>query len=202
MNQYPFELAPLPYKYLALSPSISSQTLEFHHDKHLATYVQNLNKALESDPSLQSCTLDELLSNQALLTQNTAIRNNGGGVFNHNFYFEALTTPHSSKIPQKLMDMMLHSFGGIEHFKAEFSKCALTKFGSGWAWLVQDGDTLKIITTSNQDTPLVDCLNPILTIDVWEHAYYLDYQNRRADYIDAYFDIINWPIVESRLQSC
>ena len=197
---YPFELAPLPYGYSSLCPSISNTTLEFHHDKHLAAYTANLNKALEQEKDLQTYTLVELLSNESILNQHTAIKNNGGGVFNHNFYFEALTAPRCSEMPMKLCAKIISSFGSIDNFKDAFTKSAMSQFGSGWAWLVQDGDTLTIMNTSNQETPLVQNLNPMLTIDVWEHAYYLDYQNRRNEYVSAYFDIIDWAKVASRMK--
>ena len=200
MNNYPFELIPLPYNYLKLRPVISRKTLMLHHDKHLAGYVSNLNMALGKLPYLQNKTLVELLSDDKILNQHLAVRNNGGGVFNHNFYFEGLTSPNHTQIPRKLKEKLIRNFGSIQNFKDKFSEAALAQFGSGWAWLVQDGNTLSIIKTNNQDTPLVQNLNPLLTIDVWEHAYYLDYQNRRAEYVDAYFDIINWDMVESRLK--
>ena len=200
-NSYPFDLMVLPYDYSALQPSVSRTTLEFHHDKHLQTYVNNLNAALEGSKDLKKKTLEEILSSLDKLPADiaTAVINNGGGVYNHNFYFEALTAPDSTAPSDKLKDALEKTFGSFENFLAEFKKAALAQFGSGWAWLVMDdGSNLKIVRTANQDTPLKEGLKPLLTIDVWEHAYYLDYQNRRADYIDAYFKIINWDLVSKR----
>ena len=200
-NSYPFDLMVLPYDYSALQPSVSRTTLEFHHDKHHQTYVNNLNAALEGSKDFRKKNLEEILSNLDKLPRDiaTAVTNNGGGVFNHNFYFEALTAPDSTAPSDKLKDALEKTFGSFENFLAEFKKAALAQFGSGWAWLVMDdGSSLKIVRTANQDTPLKDGMKPLLTIDVWEHAYYLDYQNRRADYIDSYFKIVNWDIVSRR----
>ena len=200
-NAYPFELMALPYDYSALEPSISRSTLGFHHDKHHQTYVNNLNAALEGNKEFRKKSLEEILASLDKLPNDivTAVTNNAGGVFNHNFYFEALTAPDSTTPSEKLSSAITAAFGSFENFQAEFKKAALAQFGSGWAWLVVDADSnLEIIRTANQDTPIKDGFKPILTIDVWEHAYYLDYQNRRADYIDAYLKIINWDIVSKR----
>lgn len=200
-NTYPFDLMPLPYDYSGLEPSISKTTLEFHHDKHHQTYVSNLNSALAGSKEFQKKSLEEILGNLDKLPDEitAAVTNNGGGVFNHNFYFEALAAPETTSPTKKLEDAVVADFGSLESFFAEFKKAALAQFGSGWAWLVVDADAnLKIVRTANQETPLKDRLKPILTIDVWEHAYYLDYQNRRADYIDAFIKIINWDVVSKR----
>lgn len=200
---YPYELLNLGYDYSALEPSISKRTLEFHHDKHLQTYVNNLNDALSQERVLQTKSLIDLLKNIDQLSSPTAtaIRNNGGGVYNHNFYFEALAEPFSVKPSAYLAKELEHAFGSQDLFLNEFKKAALSQFGSGWAWLVVDEKgKLKVVTTANQETPLKDNLTPILTIDVWEHAYYLDYQNRRADYVEQYFNIIDWNVVENRLR--
>ena len=200
-NAYPFELRALPYDYSALEPSIGKTTLEFHHDKHLSTYVNNLNSALAESKEFRRKNLEDILASLDTLPTDiaTAVTNNGGGVFNHNFYFEALTAPDSTKPSKKLEDAVVKVFGSFENFLAELKKAALAQFGSGWAWLVSDLDgSLKIVRTANQETPLKDGQKPLLTIDVWEHAYYLDYQNRRADYIDAFFKIINWELVSKR----
>ncbi|MEG1994799.1 MAG: superoxide dismutase, partial [Oscillospiraceae bacterium] len=192
---YPFELQPLPYEYNALEPVISEETLHFHHDKHLAAYVKNLNDALSKSEFFQKQTLDCILCNLETLPQDikTAVTNNGGGVFNHNFYFSGMTKEFTTKPSKKLEDAIVKTFGSMENFFGEFKKAAMGQFGSGWAWLVCDKcGNLKIVKTANQETPLKDRLKPLLTIDVWEHAYYLDYQNRRADYVDQYFKIINW----------
>lgn len=200
-NSYPFDLMVLPYDYSALQPSVSKTTLEFHHDKHHQTYVNNLNAALEGSKEFRKKNLEEILSSLDKLPNDiaAAVTNNGGGVFNHNFYFEALTIPSTIVPTKKFEDAITAAFGSFESFLAEFKKAALAQFGSGWAWLAVDNDAnLKIVRTANQETPLKDGLKPLLTIDVWEHAYYLDYQNRRADYIDAYFKIVNWEVVSKR----
>jgi len=204
-NSYPYELTALPYDYSGLEPSISKTTLEFHHDKHYQAYVNNLNTALAGTKELQRKSLEEILSNPDKLPQDisVAVINNGGGVFNHNFYFEALTAPSTTAPSKRLADAIDKAFGSFDEFLAEFKKAAMAQFGSGWAWLVMDSDEyLKIVRTANQDTPLKDSLKPMLTIDVWEHAYYLDYQNRRADYVDAYIKAINWDVISRRYGAC
>ncbi len=204
-NSYPFELAALPYDYSGLEPSISKTTLEFHHDKHHQTYVTNLNNAISGAKELQRKSLEEILISPDKLPQDIsdAVINNGGGVFNHNFYFEALTVPSTTSPSKHLADAIDKAFGSFDEFLAEFKKAAMAQFGSGWAWLVMDADErLKIVRTANQDTPLKDSLKPMLTIDVWEHAYYLNYQNRRADYIDAYIKAINWDVISRRFGAC
>ena len=204
-NSYPFELMDLPYDYSALENSISKTTLEFHHDKHHQTYVNNLNTALTDAKQFQKMKLEDILKSLNELPSEivTAVTNNAGGVFNHNFYFEALTAPETTSPSKQLEEAINKVFGSIEEFAAEFKKAALAQFGSGWAWLVVDADgALKIVKTANQETPLKDDYKPLLTIDVWEHAYYLDYQNRRADYIDSYMKVINWTVVSKRYQSC
>lgn len=203
-NSYPFELMALPYDYSALEPSISKTTLEFHHDKHHQTYVNNLNAALAEAKEFHGKSLEEILSNLDKLPSDivTAVTNNGGGVFNHNFYFEALAVPASTAPSAALAEAIVKAFGSVDAFLAEFKKAALAQFGSGWAWLVSDTDgSLKIVKTPNQETPLKSGQKPLLTIDVWEHAYYLDYQNRRPDYIDAFIKVINWNIVSSRFEA-
>lgn len=202
MSIYPVQLQPLPYGYADLEPCIGKATLEFHHDKHLKVYVDNLNNAVANNPELQEKPLTNLLTELSAITSSVhgVIRNHGGGVFNHNFYFEALNAPKTSKPSEKMIACLTAAFGGETQFKAEFKAAAASLFGSGWAWLVMDENKkLSIIKTANQDTPLELNLIPLLNIDVWEHAYYLDYQNRRADHIDAYFDIINWNVIESRM---
>ena len=198
---YPFDLMTLPYDYSKLEPSISKTTVEFHHDKHHQTYVTNLNNALSESKDLKKKTLEEILKSLDTLPSDiaSAVTNNAGGVYNHDFYFEALTAPGSTAPTKKFEDAIINAFGSFEAFFEEFKKAALAQFGSGWAWLVSDpDDNLKIVRTANQDTPLKDNMKPLLTIDVWEHAYYLDYQNRRADYIDAFFKTVNWDIVSRR----
>lgn len=201
-NYFPFKLQPLNLDYSDLEPCISKKTLLFHHDKHLLSYTNNLNEALKINPKLQDLPLKSILSNLNNLNAKNKVDiiNNGGGVFNHNFYFEALTKPNTKKISKELQIKLEENFGSVNNFIENFKNLALTFFGSGWIWLVLDKDnSLKIVPTSNQDTPLKNDLKPLLNIDVWEHAYYLDYQNLRKEYIDNFFKIINWDIVKERL---
>lgn len=201
-TNYPFQLKSLPYDYLQLEPFISKMTLEYHHDKHLQAYTDNLNKVLKEVPELQETSLVDILTNLDNLPENfkTGIINNGGGVFNHNFYFDQLSSNVDMDIPENLKSKLIKDFSSVENFIEELKKAALGCFGSGWAWLVEDNNNnLQIITTKNQDTPLKDNLKPLLNLDVWEHAYYIDYQNRRAAYIDAFMHVINWDVVANRL---
>ncbi len=207
---YPFPLLPLPYAHDALSPNISERTLCFHHEKHLKTYVDNLNKTLQDHPEYHTWNLEELIIHNNLLpsTIQTPVKNNAGGVYNHNLYFYSMKSPrkpgptpehnsyHLSAPENELVSLILRTFGNFFEFKAKLREAALKVFGSGYAWLVTNSrGELSIITTANQDTPLTLGLSPLLPIDVWEHAYYLDYQNRRSDYIDKWFDLINWDFV-------
>lgn len=198
MEYYPFTLMPLPYDYDALEPNISAETLHFHHDKHLATYVENLNKALAPYPQYQCMSLCQLVTRFSSLPPQLCadIRNNAGGVYNHQQYFQCLSPVRQS--PQgRLLYKIEECFGSVEKFKEALKKAALGRFGSGYAWLVckQNGQ-LCIMSTPNQDTPLPQGLCPLLLVDVWEHAYYLQYQNLRAKYFDAWFPLINWAYVE------
>lgn len=196
---YPFSLMPLPYEYDALEPYVDKETMHFHHDKHHQTYVDNLNKTLANHPQLHGLKLPELLANLAEVPAEirTAVRNNGGGVYNHNLFWEAMTPKSTGKPIGKLAKAIDESFGSFENFKAEFKKAALGQFGSGWAWLVCDSaGKISIITTPNQNTPLEQGLLPVLLLDVWEHAYYLKYQNRRGDYIDNWFNVVDWQQAE------
>ncbi len=199
--RYPYVLPPLPYGYDALEPIISAETLHFHHDKHLATYVDNLNKALEFSPELQAKTLTQLLKTlyEVPADLRTAVINNGGGVFNHVLYFDIMA-PDGPEAPMgPLASAIEETFGGLEGFKSEMTKAALGQFGSGYAWLVCDDEgKLSITKTANQDCPLSQGLWPILNLDVWEHAYYLQYQNRRAEYVDLWFSLLNWNVAERR----
>lgn len=202
---YPFVNKPLPYDYDALEPYIDTKTMHLHHDKHLQTYVDNLNKALTDYPLLQKMALPQLLSNPDKLLQSarTAIMNNGGGVYNHRFYFNALANPSIEEPIGELAGAINKAFGSFENFKSEFIKAALSVFGSGYAWLVLDGNgKLKIITTANQDTPLAMGLCPILNVDVWEHAYYLKHYNVRADYLNDWFNVVNWPVISTNYMVC
>ena len=194
---YPFALPPLPYAYDALEPYVDEATMHFHHDKHLKTYVDNLNKALEAYPQYHTWTLETLLTKLEELPDGlrTAVRNNGGGVYNHDLFFDLM-----APAGQKMSPAVAEHFGGEEAWQKEMKAAALGQFGSGFAWLVADssGD-LHIIALPNQDNPLSQGLTPILPLDVWEHAYYLKYQNLRADYIDAWFHVNNWDGVNKRL---
>lgn len=187
-----FELPKLPYAFDALEPHIDAKTMEIHHDKHHAAYTNNLNAAIEGT-DLEGLSIEEILKKG---TDKPAVRNNGGGYYNHNLFWEIMS-PNGGGQPQgELNEAINQAFGSFEGFKEEFSKAAATRFGSGWAWLVVNNGKLEICSTANQDNPLmpnVGCEGtPILGLDVWEHAYYLNYQNRRPDYINAFFNVVNW----------
>jgi len=198
------ELPPLPYDYNALEPHIDEQTMRIHHDKHHAAYVNNLNAALEGHPELAAKSIEELLQNLDSVPENirTAVRNNGGGHYNHTLFWEIMK-PGGAKEPSgELAAAINEAFGSFEAFKEAFSKAAATRFGSGWAWLVVTKDgKLAVTSTPNQDTPIMDGDTPILGLDVWEHAYYLKYQNRRPDYIAAWWNVVNWDEVAARYQA-
>lgn len=188
-------LPALPYAYDALEPHIDELTMHFHHDKHHATYVNNLNAALEAQPAWSTASLEHLLRNLAAVPEaiRTAVRNNGGAHHAHSLYWEILTPGGPAQPEGALASAIDMAFGGFEAFKEKFAKTALTHFGSGWAWLVVKPDgTLAVYATANQDSPFSLGDTPILTLDVWEHAYYLKYQNRRADHIAAFMNLINW----------
>jgi len=196
---YPFQLKPLLYEHDVLEPFIDAETMYLHHDKHLRTYVDNLNKALELHPEFHSWTLEQLLMNLKLLPNDirTMVQNNGGGVYNHNLFFELLKRDTKPSQTEPLFKAIIDVFGGIMQMEVALKKAALSVFGSGWAWLVADVDgRLSILTTANQD--IIDLYNfiPIINLDVWEHAYYLKNQNRRAEYIDKFFKVINWEEAE------
>jgi len=187
-----YTLQPLSYAYDALKPFIDAQTMEIHHDKHHQAYVNNLNKVLEQHTDLQVKSPEELLMDLNVVPEDirTAVRNNGGGVVNHDFFWQILKkdTQFAGAIAEKIKE----AFGGYDDFKEQFSKAAAGQFGSGWAWLVLHNGKLEIMATPNQDSPLSFGKKPLLCIDVWEHAYYLKYQNRRPEYIEAFFNVINW----------
>jgi Fe-Mn family superoxide dismutase len=200
----PFELAPLPYAHDALEPSIDKATMEIHHGKHHAAYVANLNKALESAPDLTGTSLEDLLANGCAAAPEairTAVRNNGGGHANHTLFW-SLMGPNSGGAPGGGLATAIGStFGSFDGFKEKFAAAAMGRFGSGWAWLVLDGSGLAIASTPNQDTPLMEGKYPLLGLDVWEHAYYLRYQNRRAEYVGAWWNVVDWAAVEARFNS-
>jgi len=200
---YPFSLVPLPYAYSALEPFIDEKTMQLHHDRHLATYVNNLNATLKDYPALHNCSLEELLFHADLLPPAiaTAVINNGGGVYNHNMYFAGFKPANLTNKPNLPMGTLLQAinaqFGSFDNFKKEFKEKALAVFGSGYTWLASDKNgKLSIVNTKNQDTILPMGLTPILLIDIWEHAYYLKHYNMRADYIDDYFNVINFDIAQ------
>ncbi len=197
------QLPELPYAHNALEPHIDAQTMEIHHGRHHATYVNNLNAALEAHPDLQSKSIEELISNMDAVPESirTAVRNNGGGHANHSLFWEILS-PNGGGAPSgALADDINNTFGSFDNFKAEFTKAATTRFGSGWAWLVVDGGKLAVTSTPNQDSPIMEGKTPILGLDVWEHAYYLKYQNKRPDYIGAFWNVVNWDEVSKRYEA-
>ncbi|MBP2019052.1 Fe-Mn family superoxide dismutase [Symbiobacterium terraclitae] len=196
-----FQLPALPYPHNALEPHIDAQTMEIHHGKHHAAYVNNLNAALEGHADLQSKSIEELLRGIDSVPEaiRTAVRNNGGGHANHTLYWEIMTPGGAKEPTGELAQAINAAFGSFENFKSEFAKAGAGRFGSGWAWLVVTKDgTLAVYSTANQDSPLMQGDTPILGMDVWEHAYYLKYQNRRPDYIQAFFNVINWDKVAER----
>jgi Fe-Mn family superoxide dismutase len=198
-----FEITSLPYAFNSVEPAIDALTMEIHHDKHHATYVANLNKVLESQPELQGRSIEDLLINLNAIPEvvRSAVRNNGGGHANHSLYWEILT-PGGARKPLGTLEKTIEStFGTLDDFTAQFSNAGLTRFGSGWAWLVLDaGKKLKVYSTANQDSPLSQGDIPLLGMDVWEHAYYLKYQNRRADYIKAFMGVVNWNMVSQTFE--
>ena len=196
----PFELPPLPYDYAALEPHIDEQTMRIHHDKHHGTYVTNLNAALEKHSDLQKKSPEELMRSLDSVPEEirTAVRNNGGGHVNHTLFWEIMT-PGGPREPQGDVARALEKLGGLESVKEQVNKAGLGRFGSGWAWITFDrGGGLKVESAPNQDTPLMEGRTPILGVDVWEHAYYLKYQNRRADYLKAWWNVVNWEKVGER----
>lgn len=194
-QNYPFQLEALPYAYDALEPYVDALTVQIHHDKHVQAYTDNLNKALEGSKEYHSWSLLELLSRLDELPENIrgAVRNNGGGVYNHGLYFEGMSSSGGGEPVEELKAAINKKFGSYEEFKKNFKAAGLGRFGSGWAWLAVDkSNELVIVSTPNQDSILQEELKPILAMDVWEHAYYLKYQNRRADYIDNWFSVVDW----------
>jgi superoxide dismutase, Fe-Mn family len=200
-----FTLPPLPYDFAALEPHIDAKTMEIHHGKHHQAYVNNLNAAVEKAPELQGKSIEELLKNVngAPEAVRTAVRNNGGGHWNHSFFWQIMGPKAGGEPSGALGDAIKSSFGGFDKFKEQFAAAAAGRFGSGWAWLVNDGGKLSITSTPNQDNPLMEGKSPdsvILGLDVWEHAYYLKYQNRRPDYVTAWWNVVNWGAVGKRFK--
>lgn len=199
-----FELPPLPYAADALEPHIDARTMNIHHDKHHAGYTNNLNKALESHKDLQSKSVEELLGNLEGLPSDirTAVRNNGGGYANHSLFWKVMSPNGGGEPSGSLAQAINQSFGSFASFKEQFSNAASGRFGSGWAWLyVDNSGNLGITSTPNQDTPLMEGNTPILGLDVWEHAYYLNYQNRRGDYVGAWWNVVNWDQVAKNYEA-
>ena len=193
-----YELPALPYAYNALEPFIDAKTMEIHHSKHHQAYITKVNAALEGS-GLENMPIDELCANLDEIPENirAAVRNNGGGHANHSLFWKILSTEDSSP-SSSLLEAINNTFGDMNGFETEFSNAAATRFGSGWAWLIKNEDgSVAVTSTPNQDNPIMDGKTPILGLDVWEHAYYLNYQNRRPDYIAAFFKIINWSVVSS-----
>jgi Fe-Mn family superoxide dismutase len=194
------ELPALPYAHDALEPFIDTMTMQIHHGKHHAAYVTNLNAALEQYPDFQKHSVDDLIRNIATVPEaiRTAVRNNGGGHANHAMFWQIMAPKAGGDPSGPLADAIKASFGSFETFKGDLKKAALGRFGSGWAWLVNNGGKLTIESTPNQDSPAMEGRNVVMGVDVWEHAYYLKYQNRRADYVDAWWSVVNWSEVAKR----
>ena len=195
------QLPALPYDASALEPHIDAMTMQIHHDKHHATYVKNLNDALEKHSDLQSKRVDDLLKSLNAVPEDirTAVRNNGGGHMNHTMFWEIMG-PHKGGAPSgAIAEAIKGAFGSFEAFKEQMNKAGAGRFGSGWVWLVDSHGKLSIESSANQDNPISEGKHPIMGIDVWEHAYYLKYQNRRADYLSAWWNVINWDAVNKRL---
>jgi superoxide dismutase, Fe-Mn family len=200
----PFTLPALPYAADALEPSIDKMTMEIHHGKHHNAYVTNLNKALESAPELASKTVEELLANNCAIVPEairTAVRNNGGGHINHSMFWQIMGPGAGGAPVGNLASAITGSFGGFDTFKEKLGAAATTRFGSGWAWLFKSGSGLEIVSTANQDSPVMEGKFPVIGLDVWEHAYYLKYQNRRPDYIGAWWNVVNWEAAEKRFNA-
>ncbi|WP_332632114.1 superoxide dismutase [Halalkalibacter flavus] len=195
-----YELPQLPYAANALEPHIDEATMNIHHGKHHNTYITKLNAALEGHDDLASKSIEELVANLDAVPENIrgAVRNNGGGHANHTLFWEILSPNGGGNPSGELADAITSTFGSFDAFKEEFANAGANRFGSGWAWLVVDGGKLAVTSTPNQDTPLMEGKTPILGLDVWEHAYYLNYQNRRPDYINAFWNVVNWDEVAKR----
>jgi Fe-Mn family superoxide dismutase len=197
-----YELPQLPYAYGDLEPHIDAQTMKIHHSKHHQTYVTKLNEALSAHPDWQNKPIEDLLKNIGQLPEDirTKVRNHGGGHHNHSMFWLLLSPQGGGEPSGALAEAITSAFGSVSEFREKFTEAATNHFGSGWAWLVKDGDSLKIVTTPNQDSPLMQNLVPVLGLDVWEHAYYLKHQNKRPDYITAWWNIVNWKQAEENFQ--
>lgn len=196
------QLPSLPYDFAALEPHIDTQTMQIHHGKHHAAYVNNLNAAIEKFPELQGKSAEALIANLNALPEaiRTAVRNNGGGHVNHTMFWQIMAPGKGGAPTGTIAEAINAAFGGFDAFKEQMNKGGVGRFGSGWVWLVESGGTLAIESTANQDSPLMDGKRAIMGIDVWEHAYYLKYQNRRPDYLAAWWSVVNWDAVNARLK--
>ena len=195
-----YKLPDLPYAYDALESHIDEETMKLHHDKHHNTYVEGVNKAIEGHEDLQKLSIEELVAKLDEVPENirTAVRNSGGGHANHSLFWEIMSPNGGGEPTGELGDAITDAFGSFDDFKSEIKTAGTGQFGSGWAWLVVDNGDLKVVNTPNQDSPLTDGKTPIFGVDVWEHAYYLNYQNKRADYLDAFWNVVNWDEVAKR----
>ncbi len=198
-----YELPPLPYSHDALDPHIDTQTMQIHHGKHHNAYVTNVNKALEGHDALAAQSVEALITNMSAVPENIrgAVRNNGGGHANHSLFWSVMGPGKGGAPTGSLAGKIDAAFGGFDAFKEQFAKAGATRFGSGWAWLYTKSGQLKVGSSPNQDSPIMEGGKPILGIDVWEHAYYLNYQNRRPDYIAAWWNVVNWAEVANRFQA-
>jgi Fe-Mn family superoxide dismutase len=199
-----FSLPPLPYAFDALEPSIDKMTMEIHHGKHHNAYVTNLNKALESAPALAGKSLEELLANSCAIVPEsirTVVRNNGGGHINHSMFWQIMGPNAGGQPGGKLAEAIKTAFNSFDNFKEKLTAAGMGRFGSGWAWLVLQNGKLDIYSTANQDSPVMEGKYPVMGVDVWEHAYYLKYQNRRNEYLAAWWNVVNWPEIEKRFNA-
>jgi superoxide dismutase, Fe-Mn family len=198
----PYEVPPLPYDYAALEPHIDEQTMRVHHDKHHAAYVTNLNAAIEGT-QWDGRPIEQVLAELDLLPEEkrTAVRNNGGGHANHTLFWEIMSPNGGGEPGGALARAIDDTFGGLDELKRQVNDAGVKRFGSGWTWLIHDGTGLAVVSTPNQDSPVMNADTPLLGIDVWEHAYYLKYQNRRPDYLEAWWNVVNWSAVASRFES-
>ena len=198
-----FQLSPLPYAYDALEPFVDTLTMQIHHDKHHAAYVNNLNIAIDKHPELAGKPLEALLMDLNAVPEDIrlAVRNHGGGTWNHDMFWQVMAPKAGGELQGKLAKAIDTAFSNYAAFKAEFEKAATGRFGSGWAWLVKKGSGLVVLSTPNQDNPMSDGMTPLLTLDVWEHAYYLKYQNRRPEYVTNWWNVVNWAEVARRYEA-
>jgi Fe-Mn family superoxide dismutase len=197
----PHELPPLPYDAAALEPHIDAETMRIHHGKHHAAYVNNLNAALEKHPNLQGRSAEDLIRNLNAIPEDirTAVRNNGGGHVNHTMFWQIMGPGKGGAPAGRVAEALKGAFGSVDAFKDQLTKAGIARFGSGWAWLVEASGKLAIESTANQDNPMMEGRRPIMGVDVWEHAYYLKYQNRRPDYLAAWWNVVNWDEIAKRL---